>query len=600
MSARFARTDAPHGERTDIKNLLRIWPYISAFKGRAAIALACLVVSKMGIVGVPLVLREIIDALGGDISDGYVLALGLLAAYGALRFASALFNELRDVLFARVRYSAMHTLSVKVLEHLHNLSLRFHLERKTGNIIRDLERGTQSASSILNYLTFNIVPTLAEFGMVASVLIVEYPVEYFVVVLIAVIAYIAFTLSVTNWRMHYRHRMNRLDSSANGRAVDSLLNFETVKYFGNEQSERDTYDEHLSAWVDAGVKAQSSMSLLNFGQASIVTVAVLALMYLAVSDVESGELTIGDLVMVNAMMLQLFMPLGILGIVYRQLHYALADMDLVLKLLDQKPEVVDRVDAQNLRIDKGTVSFRSVNFAYNVERPILHDISFDIPAGSKCAVVGSSGAGKSTLLRLLFRFYEVDSGVIEIDGQNIRDCYQQSLREAIGVVPQDTVLFNDTIAYNLRYANMEAGSEEMIRATKIAGIFDFINSLPEEFETRVGERGLKLSGGEKQRMAIARVVLKNPAIMVFDEATSSLDSQSEKAILDALAKASENVTTLVIAHRLSTVVDADRILVIDAGRIVEQGRHQQLLDQNGLYTTMWRLQQRNDDVLLEP
>ena len=595
MRGRFARTDIPHTQRTDFRNLARILPFLNAYRGRAMLALLCLLISKVAIVGVPLVLRELVDFLNEENPEQFLILSPflLLAVYGLLRFCGALFNELRDVLFARVRYSAMHLLSVRVLAHLHQLSLRFHLERKTGNITRDLERGTQSISSILGYLIFNIIPTVVEFLLVAFILLSQYQAIYFAVTIMAVVVYVTFTFLVTNWRMHFRHEMNRLDSDANGRAVDSLLNYETVKYFGNERAECDAYDAHLKHWIESGVKTQSSMSLLNFGQASIVTVAVIAMLGMAVNGVQQGQLSIGDLVLINAMMLQLFMPLNILGIVYRQLHYSLADMDLVFKLLDREPEVKDRTDAKPLQVLQGQLQFSHVKFAYNEQRPILHDISFDVPAGSKLAVVGPSGAGKSTLSRLLFRFYDVDEGGIYIDGQNIADCIQQSVRDAIGVVPQDTVLFNETIAYNLRYAKADASDEELIEATKTAGIYNFINSLPEGFETRVGERGLKLSGGEKQRMAIARVVLKKPPIVLFDEATSSLDSQSEKAILTALKKASENVTTLMVAHRLSTIVDADHIIVMNQGSIVEHGNHQQLLAQQGLYAELWALQQED-------
>ncbi len=594
--SRHLYTEAPQVGRQDLRNLKRMFPYVWQYRGRVLLALASLILAKVATVGIPVVLKHIVDAL--DTTQGRLLALPivLFLAYGALRLGSSLFNELRDAIFARVRYHAMRRLSRQVLEHLHRLSLRYHLERRTGNIIRDLERGTASISSILNYLVFNILPTAAEFVLVAFLLLGQYDWHFALVTFLTVAVYIAFTLAVTEWRMHYRHTMNRLDSKANGQAVDSLLNYETVKYFNNERFELQRYDRTLSEWEDAAVKSQTSMSLLNFGQGAIIAVGVTLIMIYAGQGVVDGSMTLGDLVLVNTLMLQLFIPLNFLGIVYRMLKHTLADMDRVWKLLDEQPEIADKPDAKPLVVREGRVAFEHVAFAYQPERPILEDVTFDIPAGHKVAVVGPSGAGKSTLARLLYRFYDVNAGRITIDDQNIADVTLDSLRQAIGIVPQDTVLFNESIEYNIRYARPDATREEVEQAARLAAIHDFIVGLPDGYDTMVGERGLKLSGGEKQRIAIARVILKNPPILIFDEATSSLDSRNERAILDALRQVAEQHTTLVIAHRLSTIVDADRILVMEHGRIVEQGTHTDLLAQGGLYVQMWELQQEERQV----
>ncbi|MGD9164932.1 MAG: ABC transporter ATP-binding protein/permease [Chromatiales bacterium] len=591
--AHHIQAQAPvHKDRRDFQNLRNMLPFLWEYRGRALFALGCLVLAKLANVGIPLLLKEIVDSLEKSEQTMLVLPLFLLLGYGALRLGSSLFNELRDAIFARVRYRAMRNLSNRVLNHLHELSLRFHLERQTGAISRDLERGTRSVSTILNYMVFSILPMLVEFGLVAAVLLTQYDLIFTLVTFGTVAVYVAFTLAITEWRMEYRHIMNRLDSQANNQAFDSLINYETVKYFGNEPLELKRFDETLSRWEENAVKSQTSMSLLNFGQGAIIATGVTFVMIFAANGVVNGSMSIGDLVLVNAFLLQLFIPLNFLGIVYRQIKYSLADMDLIFKLLERRPEITDAADAAALRLAGGEVRFKQVDFAYQPERQILHEVDFSIGAGEKVAVVGHSGAGKSTLSRLLFRFYDVSGGCITIDGQDIRQLTRQSLRAAIGIVPQDTVLFNDTLLYNLSYGRPEAGQAEIEAAARIAHIAEFIERLPDGYQTVVGERGLKLSGGEKQRVAIARAMLKRPRILVFDEATSSLDSQTEQAIQETLREVARDHTTLVIAHRLSTVVDADRILVMQEGRIVEQGTHQALLTQQGLYQRMWQLQQK--------
>jgi ATP-binding cassette subfamily B protein len=561
------------------------------------IALACLVISKLAMVGVPVVLKYIVDTLNADPGQLVTLPILLLVVYGLLRFINSGFNELRDAIFARVRFHAMNSLSVSVLDHLHHLSLRYHLERNTGAISRDMERGAQSISSILNYLVFNIVPTAAEFLLVALILFSQYDSLFAGIIFFTVIIYIFFTLLVTEWRMHFRHEMNALDSTANGRAMDSLMNYETVKYFNNDEHEIKRYRDTMQQWEEAAVKSQNTMSMLNFGQAAIIAIGVTGIMLLAAQGVIDESLTLGDLVLINTMMLQLFLPLNFLGIIYRSLKYALADMDMVIKLLQRPVEITDRDNAGELVVERASVEFRNVGFHYNEDRRILEDVSFSLADGEKLAIVGPSGAGKSTIARLLFRFYDVSEGQILISGQDIAGVTQQSLRQTIGIVPQDTVLFNDTIRYNIQYARPQASFEEVREVARLADIDDFIDALPQGYDTVVGERGLKLSGGEKQRVAIARVLLKDPAILVFDEATSSLDSQSEKNILGALARISRNKTTLVIAHRLSTVIDADRIIVLEQGRIREQGNHEALIAADGLYARLWRMQQKKTQEL---
>jgi len=600
MPTHFKYTEAPSAQRSDFDNLRALFPYLWEFRGRVLLALVSLILAKVANVGVPLVLKEIVDSLDTSATNlALALPVMLLLVYGALRLASSLFNELRDVLFTRVRYRAMRRLTIRTLRHLHDLSLRYHLERKTGAVSSDLQRGASSLSSLLNYFTFSIIPVAVEFTLVAFVLISHYDLVFTIVIFCSVAVYVFFTFKVMNWRMQYRIEMNRLESKANNEAVDSLINYETVKYFNNEKMEADRCNETLGQWENNAVLSQTSMSALNFGQGTIIALGVTVIMFFAASEVVNGEMSLGDLVLVNAILLQLFIPLGFLGVVYRQIRYSLADMQQLVTLLNEEPEIQDSSQAQPLRVTQGEISFNHVDFAYQDDRPILHNVNFTIKPGEKLAVVGASGAGKSTLARLLFRFYDVKSGSITIDAQDLRNVTQQSLRESIGIVPQDTVLFNESVYYNLAYAKEGAQHEDVIRAAKLAHIHDFIESLPDKYESLVGERGLKLSGGEKQRVAIARTILKNPKILIFDEATSALDTKSEQAILADLKATATNHTTLVIAHRLSTIVDADEILVMDHGRIVEQGTHAHLLESKGLYTQMWALQQKEEQQKLQ-
>jgi ATP-binding cassette subfamily B protein len=570
-------------------------PFLWEYRGRVLLALLSLVLSKFALVAVPLVVKMIIDHFEQGGQDAMiVLPLSLVLLYGLLRLLGSLFNELRDAVFTRVRYHAMRRLSAGVLTHLHQLSLGYHLSRQTGGISRDLDRGARSASSILNYLVFNIVPTAVEFILVAALLLMLYDVTFFLIIFASIAVYFLFTFLVSEWRMDFRHEMNRLDSTANNQAFDSLINYETVKYFGNEDLEVARYNNTLREWEEWGVKTQSSMSLLNFGQSVIITLGVTLVTWYAVLGVANASMQISDLVLVTTLMIQMFIPLGFLGIVYRQVKNALADMQRLTSVMALQPDIQDASNAPPLVLRAGHVRFEKVDFGYQSDRQILHDVSFTIAPGEKVAVVGHSGAGKSTLSRLLYRFYEPDSGQILIDDQPLHTVTQASLRAVIGIVPQDTVLFNESIYYNLSYGRPSATRDEVIAATKMAHIHDFIESLPQSWETVVGERGLKLSGGEKQRIAIARAMLKRPAILIFDEATSSLDSATEQAIQETLKEVAKNHTTMVIAHRLSTIVDADRILVLDKGRIIEQGSHQQLLANRGSYARMWELQQHED------
>jgi len=579
--------------RADWQTLRSLIPYLMEFKWRVIVAMSLLVFSKLANVSVPLVLKEIIDAMDKTKSV-LVVPVFLVVGYGVLRLISTLFGELRDAVFANVTQRAIRRVALQVFEHLHSLSLRFHLDRQTGGVSRDIERGTRGIGFLLNFTLFNILPTLLEIGLVAAILLKKYNAWFAIITFITLVIYIAFTLFITEWRMVVRRTMNDLDSKANTRAIDSLLNYETVKYFGNEQYEANRYDHNMEHWETAAVRNQTSLALLNSVQSVVIAIGITILMLLAADQVVKGKMTVGDLVLVNVFMIQLYMPLHFLGFVYREIRHALADMEKMFSLLHEDREIADAPDAATLQVGSAAVQFERVSFAYEPDRQILFDVSFVIPAGHKVAVVGSSGAGKSTLSRLLFRFYDVQQGRILVNGQDIRNVTQTSLRAAIGIVPQDTVLFNDTIYYNIAYGRPEATREEIMAAAQAAHIHDFIESLPQGYDSMVGERGLKLSGGEKQRVAIARAILKNPAILIFDEATSALDSKSEKAIQAELRVIAQNRTTLVIAHRLSTVVDADQILVMDKGRIAERGTHRELLAQNRLYAQMWNLQKQEE------
>jgi ATP-binding cassette subfamily B protein len=583
------RTENPKRSKVNFKNIEKMFPYIWNFKSRVIFALIFLIIAKLATVGVPILLKDIVDSLNSN-NTLMILPLGLLIAYGLLRLTTAFFNELRDVLFAKIRYHAVYEISVKVLTHLHKMSLRFHLERQTGSIIRDLERGTQSLSSLINYMVFIILPTIIEVLLVGFILILTYDINFALITFSTIIVYILFTLKVTNWRMSFRHDMNKFDSEANSIAVDSLLNYETVKYFNNEKFEIKRFSNILFKWENSAMQSMTTMSLLNFGQAFIITIGVTLIMIEASMGVITGAITLGDLVLVNALMLQLFVPLNTLGIVYRQIIYALADMDMLVKLLEKDIEITDKKNSKDLKVTFGNIKFDNVSFSYNENRKILKNVSLNVPSGKKIAIVGPSGAGKSTLGRLLFRFYDSSQGRILIDDQNINNCTQSSLRKNIAVVPQDTVLFNESIYFNIKYAKNSASKDDVVKAAKMANIHDFINSLPDKYNTIVGERGLKLSGGEKQRVAIARAVLKSPKIIIFDEATSSLDSNSENKILQSMKEVSKNITSLIIAHRLSTIKDADNIYVLNEGQIIESGNHDYLLSLKGMYSQMWNLQ----------
>ncbi len=567
-------------------------PYLAQYKARIAVALSCLVLAKIGNVSVPLVLKWIVDRMGAD-KALLVVPFALLVAYGVARLSVTLFTELREFFFAKVTQRAVRRIALETFEHLHRLSLRFHLARQTGGLTRDIERGTRGISSLMSYLLFSILPTLIELALVAGILAWNYDWTFVTITLVTLIGYIIYTITVTEWRTAFRKEMNELDSKANSKAIDSLLNYETVKYFGNERFEADRYDQSLQRWERAAVRSQTSLSLLNLGQSLFIATGASLVMWRAIDGVMRGTMSVGDLVLVNAFLIQLYAPLNFLGVIYREIRQSATDMARMFGLMNEHQEIADRPNALTLQPDRsrvGNVSFESVRFAYEPDRIILQDVSFHVPAGKTFAVVGPSGGGKSTLARLLFRFYDVTDGCIRIDGTDIRDFTQTSLRSAIGIVPQDTVLFNDTLEYNLRYGCPTASDEEVASAIRAARLEGFFALLPQGLQTAVGERGLKLSGGEKQRVAIARALLKNPAILIFDEATSALDSESEKAIQAEIKAVSRERTTLIIAHRLSTIVDADRILVMEAGRIVEQGSHTELLAAQGLYSRLWALQ----------
>jgi len=590
---RPTRLEKPSVNRNDWRTIRSLLPYLWEFKGRVSLALLLLVMAKLASVAVPLVLKEVVDVLDQP-QDMLVLPVLLVMGYGVLRLCSTLFGEIRDAIFAKVTQRAIRRVAIKVFDHLHALSLRFHLERQTGGVSRDIERGSRGISFLLNFMLFNILPTLLEIGLVAVILLSNYDVWFSVIIFSTLAAYIALTLVITEWRMIFRRTMNDMDSKANTRAIDSLLNYETVKYFGNESWEAQRYDEHMQKWETAAVRNQTSLAALNAGQSAIIAVGVTLLMLLASDGVVKGSMSLGDLVLVNAFMLQLYMPLHFLGFVYREIKHSLADMEKMFTLLMESEEIKDKSDASDLVPGDSSVRFEKVDFSYEPDRQILFDMSFDIPAGHNIAVVGHSGSGKSTISRLLFRFYDVTGGRILVNNQDIRNITQKSLRASIGIVPQDTVLFNESIYYNIAYGRPDASCEEVFEAAKSAHIHNFIESLPDKYETTVGERGLKLSGGEKQRVAIARAILKSPEILIFDEATSALDSKSEKAIQEELKRIAANRTTLTIAHRLSTIADADQILVMDRGKIIERGGHQELLVAKGFYAHMWELQQQEE------
>ena len=591
-----ADTAAP---RSDWGTLAKLLPYLWQYRWRVGVALAFLVAAKVANVSVPLLLKSLVDALAfkpGEPAAILIVPIGLLVAYGALRLSTSLFTELRELIFAKATEGTARSISLQVFRHLHALSLRFHLERQTGGMTRDIERGTRAVHSLISYSLYSIVPTLIEVTMVLTLLAVKFDAWFAWITIAALVVYISFTITVTEWRTQFRKQMNEIDSTAHSRAIDSLLNYETVKYFNNEDFEARRYDENLEKLRKASLKSQSTLSLLNTGQQLIIATALVAMLWRATEGVVAGRMTLGDLVMVNAFMIQLYIPLNFLGVIYREIKQSLTDLDKMFTLLERNREVDDVPGAQALVVSAGEVRFEHVSFAYDPARPILHDVSFTIPPGKTVAVVGPSGAGKSTLARLLYRFYDINSGAITIDGQELRSVTQSSLRNAIGIVPQDTVLFNDTVAYNIAYGRPGATHDDVIGAARAAHIHDFIAATPKGYETMVGERGLKLSGGEKQRVAIARTLLKNPPIVIFDEATSALDSANERAIQAELRSVSQGKTALVIAHRLSTVVDAHEIVVLEAGRVVERGPHAELLALGGRYAQMWRLQQSGQDA----
>ncbi|MEY3521044.1 MAG: Lipid export ATP-binding/permease protein MsbA [Pseudomonadota bacterium] len=583
---------------SDWKTLSRLLPYLWQYKWRVVIALSLMVCAKLANVSVPLLLKELVDAMSlkpGDAQAVLVVPVALLVAYGALRLLTSAFTELRELVFAKATQGASRSIALETFEHLHALSLRFHLARQTGGMTRDIERGVRGIESLISYSLYSVIPTLIEVGLVLTILAVKFDAWFAGITLTALVFYIFFTVRVTEWRTQFRKQANEFDSAAHTRAVDSLLNYETVKYFGNERFEAGRYDESLERLRLSRLKAQTSLSVLNTGQQLIIASALVAMLWRATEGVVAGRMTLGDLVMINAFMIQLYIPLNFLGVLYREIKQSLTDLDKMFVLMDREREVADAPGAHALALQGAPdVVFDRVSFAYELDRPILKDISFTIPAGKTVAVVGPSGSGKSTLARLMFRFYDVQQGFIRIAGQDIRQVTQSSVRQALGIVPQDTVLFNDSVAYNIAYGRPGASQTEIEGAARSARIHDFIASTPKGYQTSVGERGLKLSGGEKQRVAIARTLLKDPPILVFDEATSALDSANERAIQSELASVAQNKTTLVIAHRLSTVVDAHEILVMEAGQIIERGNHAELLAQQGRYASMWAMQQSSE------
>ena len=594
----IANASAPGAPRSDWQTLGRLLPYLWQYRWRVGLAISFMLLAKVANVSVPVLLKHLVDALDlkpGDVRALLVVPVGLLLAYAGLRLCTSLFTELRELVFAKVSFGASKQIALEVFGHLHALSLRFHLERQTGGLSRDIERGTRALQSLVSYSLYTILPTLVEVVLVLGVLGWRFDMGYVWITLTALAFYISFTVTVTEWRSRFRREMNELDSKAHTRAIDALLNYETVKYFNNEAFEAERYDAGLEAFRRAQVKSQTTLSMLNTGQQLIIATSLVAMLWRATQGVVEGRLTLGDLVMVNAFLIQLYIPLNFLGVLYREVKQSLTDLDRMFVLLEREREVDDAPGASALAVPQGVVRFENVSFAYDPARPILHGVSFEIPAGKTVAVVGASGAGKSTLARLLYRFYDVTGGRISIDGQDIRQVTQATLRRAIGIVPQDTVLFNDSVGYNIGYGRHGASAAEVEAAARAAHIHDFIAATPKGYATAVGERGLKLSGGEKQRVAIARTLLKNPPILIFDEATSALDSANERAIQAELKSAAQGKTALVIAHRLSTVADAHEIVVLDAGRVAERGSHADLLALGGRYAEMWRLQQSSED-----
>lgn len=589
--------DTPSNTPINMRLTLRyLWPYLWDFKGRVLLAMLALLAAKAASLLMPWALKHIIDGVDRSLQPELILPLAFILFYGLLRFGSVFFGELRDALFSRVTEHAMRRVGLRVFRHLHQLELAFHLDRATGGISRDIERGTNGISFLMRFLMFNIVPTLFEILMVAAIFAFAFSIWYALITLVAVIIYILFTVVTTEWRNRFVREANQADSSTNTRAIDSLLNYETVKYFNNEEFEARTYDEFLAKWESAKLKNRMSLMLLNSGQALIIAAAITAMMWMAAQSVIYQQMTLGDLAMVNAYMIQLFIPLNFLGFVYREIRRALTDLENMLGLLGRPAKIIDEQNAQQLQVTHGEIKWENVSFAYNPQRPILKDLNLHIAAGERVAIVGASGAGKSTIARLLYRFYDIDQGKITIDGQDIGQVTQESLRRAIAIVPQDTVLFNSSIRDNIAYGNPAADETAIDKAIRMAHLKTFIDALPQGDKTIVGERGLKVSGGEKQRIAIARVLLKGAPILIFDEATSALDSNSESAILDAMREVAEGHTTIVIAHRLSTVVDADKIVVLDKGQVIEQGSHQELLQKAGHYAQLWALQQQEEKI----
>lgn len=594
---RPSRSNEPEDAPVNYRVLIKLWPYLTEFKTRVWLAIGCLVAAKVASVALPFILKDTVDNLNLNTTKEVIMAatLGLIIAYGVLRLANVLFGEIRDTLFGRVTERAMRRLGLTVFNHLHKLDLDFHLSRQTGGLSRDIERGTSGVSFLMRFLIFNIGPTLLEIGMVVGLLFYNYGVGFAGVIFVSVVLYVFFSMKATDWRTKYVKQVNQADNNSTTRAIDSLLNFEQVKYSNSEKFEANRYDIGLEQWETARRKNRLSLFALNGGQAFIIAGAMTSMMALAAINVANGNMTIGDFVLVNAFTMQIFMPLNFLGFVYREIRGSLTNIENLFTLLERKPAIVDLPNAKELLVTKGEITFENVSFSYHKERQILSNVNFVVKAGSKVAVVGKSGAGKSTLVKLLFRFYDPTMGSIKIDGQNIAQFTQHSVRQQIGIVPQDTVLFNDTLYENIRYGRPDASEDDIEEAIKLAHLDLFIGRLPDKGRTQVGERGLKLSGGEKQRVAIARTILKRPPIMVFDEATSSLDSQSEQAILTALREIAKGHTSFMIAHRLSTIVDADMIIVMDQGQIAEQGSHTELLKLNGLYTMLWQAQQKNGD-----